>query len=375
MASAHRRIGSKYFVGAYTDADGVRRQHSTKCTTKIAALAVADGWEKASRLRATTDQAQKILAQIVERVSGDAFERVLAHDYHREWLARKKLELADSTYTKYAAVTKEFMQDVPKRFPLADISASMVATFRDKAAARTSIASGNDARKIVNIMLSEAVQDGKIADHAGKKVRTLRKPVESEEDETTRRPFTLDEFRLVYQGSDTEWQGMELFGLYTGKRLKDIARARGEQIKDGVWRKQTGKTGKVVNTPLAQPVLDWLAEHGVKVGPLFPKSFATPRTGTLSNRFTRILSKVGLRPRRVKRPLGKGRNARRAKNALSFHSLRHTLTSILESLKVSKLLIMEFVGHEDERVSDQYTHVSIDQLSEVAKKLPDVRKS
>jgi integrase len=58
----------------------------------------------------------------------------------------------------------------------------------------------------------------------------------------------------------------------------------------------------------------------------------------------------------------------------SFHSLRHTATSQLKAAGVSDAIAREFVGHDSEEVSNNYTHIPTDILRKAASKLPDILK-
>ena len=68
----------------------------------------------------------------------------------------------------------------------------------------------------------------------------------------------------------------------------------------------------------------------------------------------------------------KGRSAARETIDVSFHSLRHTATSMLKAAGVSNAIAMQIIGHESEAVSRQYTHLSTDDLRPAMAKLPDV---
>jgi integrase len=70
----------------------------------------------------------------------------------------------------------------------------------------------------------------------------------------------------------------------------------------------------------------------------------------------------------------KGRAAKREQNPLSFHSLRHTATSLLKAAGVGDSVAMEFVGHDSKSVSRAYTHIPAEALRSAADKLPDVTK-
>jgi len=54
---------------------------------------------------------------------------------------------------------------------------------------------------------------------------------------------------------------------------------------------------------------------------------------------------------------GEGRSAKRAKSVLSFHSLRHTATSMLKNAGVSDSVTRDIIGHESAAVSQNYSHI------------------
>ena len=84
--------------------------------------------------------------------------------------------------------------------------------------------------------------------------------------------------------------------------------------------------------------------------PLFPNAYATVqrqgRAGNLSNQFHKILVAAGFANKRSHHSTGKGRDASREQNEISFHSLRHTATTLLKAAGVSDAITREFIGHE-----------------------------
>jgi integrase len=109
--------------------------------------------------------------------------------------------------------------------------------------------------------------------------------------------------------------------------------------------------------------------------PVHPKSFATlqrqeGRAGNLSNQFAALLVDVGLREVAV--GPGKGRSARRTKNELSFHSLRHTAVTLLKDAGIPEAVVMELVGHDSKQMSAHYTHVGQGALEKAAAALPEL---
>src|SRR5262249_58463919 len=96
------------------------------------------------------------------------------------------------------------------------------------------------------------------------------------------------------------------------------------------------------------------------------------RSGTLSNQFYALLVKAGLANKRTHEGTGKGRGAKRRASEISFHSLRHTATSLLKGAGVSDAVARELIGHESEAISRHYTHIETATLREAVGKMPDL---
>jgi integrase len=140
------------------------------------------------------------------------------------------------------------------------------------------------------------------------------------------------------------------------------------------------KTGRRVILPLVQPLMDYLSELPSSDNPnayIFPNAAKYERTTSLSNQFYEILVEAGLaEPRPDYYKLSdkdkKGRDHARDTGQISFHSLRHTATTMLKNAGVSLPLTMAIIGHESEAVSRTYTHHSTEDLRRAMAKMPDV---
>ena len=172
---------------------------------------------------------------------------------------------------------------------------------------------------------------------------------------------------------------MILFGLYTGQRLGDLARLtwRSLDIPNRELTLRTEKTDRNMVVPLAKPLIEFIQGMRVAVdspdAPLFPASFetlASGRIGTLSNRFYAILVEAGLAEERSRDGGGQGRSGARSTQPLSFHSLRHTATSMLKNAGVSESVVMDIIGHESAAVSRQYTHIDLDAKRKAMDRMP-----
>jgi integrase len=70
----------------------------------------------------------------------------------------------------------------------------------------------------------------------------------------------------------------------------------------------------------------------------------------------------------------KGRKAKRQVNEVTFHSLRHSLVTMLKATGASNALAQMIVGHGSAAVSARYTHLSADDTADSRSKLPDVTR-
>jgi integrase len=184
-----------------------------------------------------------------------------------------------------------------------------------------------------------AKHDGYIAEDPAEFVETVRKSSEQ-----ARRPFTTSEIQRVISVADVEWKSLILFGLYTGQRLADVATLTWDHVdlSRNEIRLKTRKTAKRLTIPIAAPLrthLDSLAVAGECGSPIHRRAFGTMRrqgkSGNLSNQFSDILAKPGLRQKAPH----KGRGARITSYELRFHSLRHYLPFRTMSCNAKTLLI------------------------------------
>jgi integrase len=144
-------------------------------------------------------------------------------------------------------------------------------------------------------------------------------------------------------------------------------------------RLRTTKTSRRTILPIAKPLLEYLMElpgSDDPRQPLFPRAFqimaASKHSGTLSNQFHRVLAAAGLVRERSHQSAGKGRDVRRQTSEISFHSLRHTATSLLKGAGISDAVAQEFIGHQSSAISRHYTHIEISALREAAERLPNL---
>jgi integrase len=384
MAYLRRFPRSPYWFAGYTAPDGRRVQRSTKQSLRKKAQLVANEWEKAARLasekRLGEAQARRILGDIYQIVSNEPLRSAVARDFLTQWPETRKVDTSPRTYHAYAQIARDFVKSLGERanLDISQLTKADVSKFRDEVLRRTSVGNANKSLKYLRVALGAAYKDGVAQENPAARLDTLRR---RETDRAERRPFTLTELKNMLAHASGEWKGLILFGLYTGQRLKDIARLTWHNIdiENQELRFVTAKTGRRMLIPLASPLfahLQAMSAGDDPSSPLFPEAYAiASKEGSdsrLSQQFQAILVAAGMAKERSKYETGKGRTLRRTISEISFHSLRHTATSLLKNAGVPEAVAMDIIGHDSEAISRHYTHIETRAKRAALKKLPKI---
>jgi integrase len=378
MASLRKKERSPHWFACFTLPDGRRVQRSTKETARKAAQAKADQWERLSKERSKARQAHKVISDIYRAAHKEELPDATTGSYFEGWLKRRKGEIAPASYSTYANRISHFqgwLGDFARR-PLAEIETRHFIQYRDELAGRLSASSCNIGIKILRSVFEDARREGFVADNPARDCGMLKK-----EHGGTRRPFTVDELKSVLTAADEEWRSMILFGLYTGQRLGDLARLTWANVDLQAQEIQlrTAKTGRMMRIPISKPLMEHLESLPAGDDPKQPlhtraAALATVNGSTLSRQFGELLAAVGLTTKKTHEPSDeerKGRTARRAASELSFHSLRHTATSLMKNAGISPAIVQDIIGHESAEISAHYTHIESDAKRKALDSLPD----
>ncbi len=384
MASLRRKPRSPFWFACFTLPDGRRTQRSTGKTSRADAMKMAVEWEQASVQRYSEGQFRRVLSDVCQQIHGTPLDSPSVSDYSARWLAAKRLETKAVTVSAYENAVKGLLASLGDRAsqPIHYITKAHIATWRDDTAQKSSPSTANIKLKIVRVLFSAAWRDGVIADNPAAKIPTLQSG------DAIRRPFTVQEVKRLLALADVEWRGLILAGFYTGQRLRDLALLSWNHVdmEQGLIRFSTSKTGRNQSIPLAKPFRAYLSELPAgddPRAPIFPKAHAiasgNKATAQLSRQFSDLLSDAGLVAKQTKKvrlheSTGKGRGTARARHALSFHSLRHTMTSLLKATGAGEAVAMDIIGHDSAAISQHYTHTTDKSKRSAVAKLPDVTK-
>ncbi len=385
MAFLRRFPRSPFWFGGFTLPDGRRVQRSTKQTDRKKAQAVVDRWDEAARLAAQKRlgeaQARRVLSEIYGKLHDEPLPTKTARQFLLEWAEGRKVDTSPRTAAAYAQVARDFVESLGAR---ADHDISMltkqdVATYRETVRRRTSIPTANKSLKYLRIALKRAWADGLAQDNPAAKLDTLKVAGER----VRKQAFTLPQLRLLFRHAEGEWRGLVLLGAYTGQRLKDLACLTWQNVvlAERQLKFKTRKTGRQMIIPLVPMVVDYLATLPSADDPASPVFPCAHKLGSaegsetrLSQQFHGIMVAAGLAEARGKETTGLGHSRRRTVNPLSFHSLRHTTTSLLKSAGVAEAVARDLIGHESPAISAAYTHMPEDTKRAALEKLPDITR-
>jgi len=192
--------------------------------------------------------------------------------------------------------------------------------------------------------------------------------------------FTPEQVSALIEAATSEWAGLIPLAFYTGARLGDCASLRWKHIdlvsEIATIRIKQGKTGRgivIAVHPLLEDYLLRLPAPKTDEAFLFPTlaQQAQRHVGLLSRAFREIM-----RAARIEESVIRERGeAGRKVYSLSFHSLRHSFSSILANAGIPEELRMALTGHTTRSVHQHYTHHELARLRDAVSVLPKLRLS
>lgn len=402
MSSVHRQAGKPCLFCAYYDPEGFRRFRSTgtgnhrvastiSVTIERASLLARQGKlsnEKALRLirqtadaigethgKVVADAAEKTLRPIIEefvRLAGGELTSYTVKLWLETWLAAKT-DASKSTRLEYKRASDLFVKFLGTRAerPLTTVQPLHVEQFKAHLSKRIAATTVNKTLKILKTALSRAVAKRQLEFSPAQHVELVETVAGK------RRALTLDEIKTLLSVASADWRTMILLGLYTGQRLQDCASLTWREVDllQSAISLRTQKTDRAQVLPIAEP----LARHLATLAGDDPDAPLCPglhgkRSSWLSGQFHKLMVQVELAQTRDHVGKGKGRDAKRETSKVSFHSLRHSATSLLKSAGVSDSVAMDIIGHDTAAVSRIYTHIADDAKRAAVNKLPDVTR-
>lgn len=348
---------------------------STRCTSEAKALAVAQEFERVALAAAGKMGDSRMTREYALRAVNDIL-RLSGHQpveetrswkaYAATWLSlHEPPRAAPKTYLNYKSRLSMFEKWAGKRAdaPLTSWTGEdLQAWYRAMLAEGRQPRTVNHALKTIQAVFERAREEGFCSRNPPALVLQQFGTDRTREDLTTEDLTKL--LRHIRQHEPAEWLTVTLFGLCTGQRLGDCAKAQWTHLEPTssgwVWHLTQAKTKKKLDVPIVEPLASHLARFakGDRSAPFVAPDLARLPVGTptgLSASFVKILDRAGIEGLREPRK-GKGRSWR----SKSFHSLRHTCNSILANAGVSQDVRRMILGHASDAMNTRYTHMQVE---------------
>jgi integrase len=383
MASIHRKKRSPYWQAYWRDES--RRPHcrSTKQRTRKEAQRVADLWELTCKRKKNARHIREVFAAIYRDAYGQDIPSVTFRQFSEKWLNEKRVEATASSIRSYTTTVNHFIDFLGERADadLSLISRDDIVKWRADLVSRLYYVTANRHVKTLRSLFKCAKRDGFVTENPLEGVSAAAASQAGLDG--SRRPFTLTEIQTVLSLADDEWKSLIRLGFYSGQRLSDLAFLRWTNI--DLERGEIRFVARKTNRRVVIPICDPLREHLLSLpapdspdAPLHPRASGLVNrqksASALSHQFAQLLVEAGLRSDDsiTHRNRGIGRSARRRREELSFHSLRHSATSILHESGVAPSAVKALVGHDSNAVHESYIDIGMAALRDAAARLPAI---
>ncbi len=386
MAFLRRIPGRRVWVAGFYDPTGKRRQKSTGTRNKIEARKIAEAWEKPWKEKSTASQVLDVAFEMYRQITGESAPRYSLKEYAEAWLTRKANEVQEATADFYRSIVNRFIDHMGERanMPMHSIEQRHVEEWKDARIKDVGVKTVNHNIKALRTFFKDARRERIITENP---VEFVKGAVRQNSDKKEgARPFTLPEIKAVLAVCNDEWRSMCKVALYTGQRLGDVAMLTWAQIDlfNDIVKFTTRKTGRFQELPIPAPLRDHLLTLPAGDDPtayIHPHAAdtvsKTGKSATLSVQFAAILSAAGLREAKThkKQADGPGRDGRKQRNPITFHSFRHTATSLMKNAGIPAAVVQDYIGHDSAEMSRLYTSIDMDAKRRAASALPSIEES
>lgn len=368
---------SKFWVMCITLPDGSRKQLSSHSKDKEKSLQMAIALEKAGKeareTRLSERKARNVLQQIALITGGDVLTDETAREFFSRYVKIKKHTTSTRTHQRIGQVFGSFLKFLGVRAdePLAFLERRDVSQWRDQELERgLSPVSVNTLLTFLTTAFKQARIEGLTTEILTEGIRVPRASKSAQ----TRLPFTVEQFRELIDATEGEWQTLIMIAGFTGQRKEDCVTLRWKQVdfERRLINFERSKTNDTLEVPMHIALEKRLRAvfRADPKGHIMPDMASLPKTGriSVSDVFrNQILPRIGV----VQRYGGKS-GAGRKLAPYSFHSLRHSFTTWLNAAGVSDADRMKIVGHDDKRISRQYTHSELEAARKAVGQLPGI---
>lgn len=365
--SINKEKSSPYWMVTFQSADGKMKRRSTK-------VPVAGGMFEGERI--TAKLAERLAYQRGVQIACNEESEYKSHNNVsvREWCdkyIRKKARIVSSDTFRNAKTANNHLYNYLGDKADSPIRLITKADIKGFVAYRRELVRQKTVMKdlaAISQSFSEAV-DSEVIDR--NPCRGVSVPPDRAGEKIHKEAFTLEEIRYMIDKFPPLWSSAVRCSFETfGQRLGDILNLGWEHFdwEHRVVRITTGKTGRWLEQPMRDSFYDWAHTQWVQAG--------RPATGLLHGQLKSLGSGASVQFGLLLRTHGIGvvhggsSGRRRNMNSKSFHSIRATAATLLQSSGISQGITMELVGHDSASIHNAYIRPTAEQLRQAADSLP-----
>src|SRR5437773_660936 len=370
------RNRSPFWYACYTTADGRRLKKSTKETNQAKAKLIADALQNVENMAAertlTAFRTRELLSEVLQRVSGERLRVFTVRQWLEQFAKQKRKSRSHKTALRYDQMMNEFVEFLGSRADLniAAITEKDILDFREQREAKgLAPVTLNLDITVLSAAFNAALRQGHISVNPCAGIEPLKSKA------THKKTFTPEQVSALLSAADCDWRGVILVGFYCGMRLNDACNLRWRDI-DLVSSIKTityepRKTSEAVTVAVHSALEDYLLSLPASDNEdafVFPSLAQRKNVSPLSKAFRKIMQRA-----RIAQSLIRERNREgRSVYSHSFHSLRHSFSTILANNNVSEEVRMRLTGHTTRSVHQKYTHHDLEVFRAAIGTLPRV---
>lgn len=320
-------------------------------STKKMAQSIADALESAAKNKTTIDEAVDMVRKSASILGFSQTLRVSTYEFLTNYTPGGK-EQSARNYKRACSRFFAFLGE-DKVKPIDSLKPSKCEAFFKAECDRVSYGTALSYLTHLRAAFSSAVRDDIIRKNPFSAMNIRRMDVEK--NKTKRLPFTAEEMHTIMTTFPQRWKELVMTSFLTGgQRLGDCCTLKWDSVdlQNGIISFSTTKTGKQISAPIVAP-LRALLESKERVSEyVFPEMARRYiKKSTLSVEFTSLLRAHGILPESSIPKIGD----RRPVAQKSFHSIRHTVVSMLRSsCMFTADLTRDIVGHNSEAIERAY---------------------
>ena len=355
---------------------GRRLKKSTRETSRGRALEVArtlqTAWDEVKRQRLTEVRTRELLSEVLQRVNGDGLRIFTVRQWFENIAKQKRKSKSEKTALRHEQMHEQFLVFLGARADLniAAITSGDILGFREHREEKgLAPATVNLDITILSAAFNAAWKQGHVSVNPCAAIESLKDKA------VHKKVFSPEQVSALVWAAEGDWKGVILTAFYTGMRLNDVCNLRWGDI-DLVSKIKTitfepRKTGGEVTVVIHSALEDYLLTLSAPDSDaafVFPTVAQRQSVSPLSKAFRAIMERAKIAQNVIRERNKSGRTV----HAHSFHSLRHSFSSILANSGIPEEVRMRLTGHTTRAIHQKYTHHDLEVLQSAIAVLPRV---